>query len=203
MRIDELGERRLITEIVLPALAKHQRDYLGNDCAVIPLNETQSLLITTDAGPRRPFLTSLGVGTFADLGHFAATMSLSDIAAMAGNPLALVAAFICPDALSVNAFEELVDGVSQACNEVGSKYVGGDTNEGHDLRIVTTALGLVDNDRILTRRGAEVGDVVCTSGTIGKALRSYLVAAIHQRSGEAVTVERPHARIEFGQLLGD
>src|SRR5688572_18858496 len=114
MRIDEVGERRLITEIVLPALAKHQADYLGNDCAVIPLNETQSLLITTDAGPKHPFLTSLGVGTFVDLGHFAATMSLSDIAAMAGDPLALVGAFICPSDLSVNAFEELVDGVSQA-----------------------------------------------------------------------------------------
>jgi thiamine-monophosphate kinase len=160
------------------------------------------LLITTDAGPRRAFLTSLGIGSFVDLGHFFATISFSDIAAMAGRPLALVAAFICQGDLAVACFKDLVDGISRACEEVEAKYIGGDTNEGAELRVVTTALGIVDNDKILTRRGAQVEDVVCTSGTVGKALHNYLVSALHQRKGETIGVERPHARIEFGQLLG-
>ena len=203
MRLDDFGERRLIDEIVLPILANHQAEYLGDDCAVLPINETQSLLITTDAGPRRPFLTSLGVGTLTDLGHFFATMSLSDIAAMGGRPLALVAAFISPSDLLVQDFKDLIGGISQACKEVGAKYLGGDTKEGTELRVVTTAVGIVHTDTILTRTGAQIEDIVCTSGPIGKALYNYIVSSLRQREGQTIAVNRPRARIEFAKLLAE
>jgi thiamine-monophosphate kinase len=200
MKVSELGERELIRQVVLPILARSQSDHLGDDCAVLPWDDKSSLLITTDIGSRIPFLRMLQVGSFIDLGHLFATMSLSDIAAMAGTPIALVSACSFDLDFDSEHFRGLVTGLALACEEQGAEFVGGDTKEGPELRVVTTAIGKVETSRVLSRRGAQAGDIVCVSGRIGSVLRSYIRASrCDDNNGEMIL--RPKARVEFARSL--
>lgn len=201
MKASELGERELIRQVVMPYLGRHEPEWLGDDCGVLPIDEQRSILITTDAGPMHTFLRSLQIGSFVDLGHYFATMTLSDIAAMGGRPRALLAAFIFDSAFSVESFDELLNGLTLACEEVGARFIGGDTKEGSTLRVVTTGVGIIETRTILTRRGAQPRDLVCISGKLGTALRSYIKAARQERVGTISRVHRPRARIDFGASL--
>lgn len=201
MRAMDLGERSLIRRYVQPALSPPWVGTFTDDCAVLPIGEETALLVTTDAGPRTPFLLGLNVGTFEDVGHYLATMSLSDIAAMGGVPLAVVAACMMPREENVQHFEDALRGISISCEQHGARFVGGDTKEGPELRIVTSAIGRASSERVLWRSGAESEDLVCVSGHLGGALASYVSAYHLKEEGKPANVLRPRARIEMGRRL--
>ena len=191
MTLAELGERALVRELLLPLLRRAEPSSTLDDCAMIPLDESTTLLLTTDAGPQESFLLNLNIGTPEDFGHFSATMSLSDIAAMGGQPLALVAACILPPTFGVSQFEQLTQGLILACAEVGASYVGGDTKEGAQPRIITTAVGVCPSADLLRRGGARPGDVLCSSGMLGRSLANYLVVARSKRLWSASPFTAP------------
>lgn len=201
VKAKDLGERNIINQIVLPIVAKHHSLFLGSDCAVLPFDNLRSLLITTDAGPKITFLSSLKIGTNIDLGHFFATMSFSDIASMGGEPLALLAACIFPKDFPVDDIEKIIKGISQSCIDHNAKYIGGDTKEGDNLRVITTAVGLVENSKILSRKGAKLGDKVFISGILGKTLSSYISAYKLRNKLTHKRIKRPKARIDLGKIL--
>src|SRR5437868_3334504 len=97
----------------------------GDDCAAL-IPPTRELLVTTDmlmdgtdfvladAGPRR-------------VGRKAMAVNLSDIAAMAGVPFAVVVSVALPPAARALA-EELYLGLRDVADAFGVPIVGGDTN---------------------------------------------------------------------------
>lgn len=196
----DLGERALLRSVIWPRIWSPTALHAGDDAAVIPLADGESLLFTTDAGPRTPFLRSLGMGTFEDLGHFYATMSLSDVAAMGGTPIGLVAAMLMPGEFESSAVAELVNGLAIACEEVNAEYVGGDTKEGNALRVITSVVGRVPSDEVLCRRGARPGQLLFTSGVAGRALSSYFAHRL-KSAPPAGLLWRPRARVEFAREL--
>src|SRR6056297_1384626 len=91
--------------------------------------------------------------------------SLSDVAAMGAEATAAVAVYAAPefDEAELGAF---LDGATGVCDAVGAEYVGGDL-DGHDeFTVATTALG--ETDAPVRRSGAEPGDAVCVTGTLGR-----------------------------------
>jgi thiamine-monophosphate kinase len=50
-----------------------------------------------------------------------------------------------------------------------AQIIGGDTNEGEELVLSGTALGLVDKKHFMARKGARVGDIVAVTGELGSA----------------------------------
>jgi thiamine-monophosphate kinase len=201
MRLNQTGEKSLIRKYVYPELRKHQSEFLGDDAAVVPLDDERVLVISTDAGPQKTFLAALQIGSWVDIGHFFAAISLSDIAAMGAEPVGLVAAFLLDPAVEERVFEDLVQGVSQACQEAGAKYLGGDTKESLGTRLVTTAIGLTKPEEILSRRGAKPGDSVFISGPLGKTVLSYLEAARTRNPCASTFVMRPQPKIHFARNL--
>jgi len=195
--LSDFGERKLIGRFIEPLL-DNPPEYLGDDAAVIPISDHESLLVTIDAGPSKPIMQMFDVGSPFNYGHLASAMSFSDIAAMGGKPVALVAACMFPRGLSVIQFRDFLRGIKSACADVGAKYVGGDTKESASIRIVTCALGLVPSKRILSRSGAKHGDLVAVSGMIGRCLKSY-VSASRSRTSKRVDNARP--RIDLGLAL--
>ena len=92
--------------------------------------------------------------------------SLSDLAAMGATPAGAVAVYGAP------AFEQeeilaFVDGARDICEVVGTEYVGGDLDDHEEFTVATAAVGRTDDP--VFRSGAQPGDAICVTGTLGRS----------------------------------
>ena len=136
---------------------------LGDDAAVLDLPEVGKLIVSTDTSVegvhfRREWLSA------AEIGYRSAAAALSDLAAMAATPVALLAAMTVPAAWH-DALGDLVEGVGTAARAVGALIVGGDTTRGDQLSLTCTVLGYARSP--LMRAGARPGDSVYVTGLLG------------------------------------
>ena len=92
--------------------------------------------------------------------------SLSDVAAMGGAATAAVAVYAAP-AFDESELAEFVEGAVEVCGAVDAEYVGGDLDDHGEFTVATTALGETDDP--VRRSGAEPGDAVCVTGTLGRS----------------------------------
>ena len=102
-----------------------------------------------------------------------AAVNLSDIAAMGARPLGLLLSFCLPRNYLLEDLEEMMEGAQECALSVGTEILGGDTKEGKELVIAGTALGEVEKEHILLRRGAREGDLLAVTGTMGLASAGY------------------------------
>lgn len=167
---------------------------VGDDCAVIPLENT-NLLLTTDMLHRA---TDFPQGAAAyTIGWRTVAVSLSDIAAMGGRPLGLVVALGAPQ-FEPDFIEELLAGLEDCCRAAGAKLLGGDLDHHGELTLVSTALGVAK--RPVSRSGAKRGELVCVTGPLGRtavALKLFKLGEIDQ----ANELFRFPPRIPEGQAL--
>lgn len=138
---------------------------IGDDCALLTPPPGEQLAISSDtliAGRHFPLDTAP-----ADIGHKALAVNLSDLAAMGAQPLAFTLALTLPqaDEAWLAAF---VEGMGALARAAGIALIGGDTTRG-PLSISITVLGSVPPGRALRRDGAQTGDLVCVTGTLGDA----------------------------------
>ncbi|ELZ22641.1 thiamine-phosphate kinase [Natrinema limicola] len=141
------------------ALLDGELEAAGDDAAVV-----DGLVVTTDMLHER---TDFPDGTTRyTAGWRAVGASLSDVAAMGAKPTAAVAAYAAPE-FDPDELLAFVRGASDVCELVGTEYVGGDL-DGHDeFTVATTVIGRTDDP--VRRRGAQPGDVVCVTGTLGRS----------------------------------
>lgn len=105
------------------------------------------------------------------LGFKVTSLALSDIAAMNAIPAQLSVGLGLSNRFSVEAVEELYEGIKLACEEYKVDLVGGDTTSSpQGLIISVSALGLVAEDQLVKRSGAKPNDVICVTGDLGGAL---------------------------------
>ncbi|HEY6943170.1 thiamine-phosphate kinase [Dokdonella sp.] len=138
---------------------------IGDDAAVLAVPPGHELAVSTDtlvAGVHFP------PGTAAcDLGWKALAVNLSDLAAMGATPAWSLLALTLPDATR-EFVDGFIDGYAELAAQHGVALVGGDTTRG-PLAIGVTVLGFVAPGRALRRDGAQPGDVVYVTGTLGDA----------------------------------
>jgi thiamine-monophosphate kinase len=65
--------------------------------------------------------------------------------------------------------DELFSGLRDCAAYYGTRILGGDTDSHQELTVTGTALGWVEKDLVLRRRGARPGDLLCTTGSLGGA----------------------------------
>jgi len=95
-------------------------------------------------------------------------VNLSDLAAMGAAPHAVFLAAQFTKGLSDDWIAAFADGLRAALALSGAKLLGGDTvSTPGPMAFTITALGYVDDGRALTRAGAQQGDLVFATGTIG------------------------------------
>ncbi|MEM2350386.1 MAG: thiamine-phosphate kinase, partial [Candidatus Bathyarchaeia archaeon] len=88
---------------------------------------------------------------------------------------ALLSAIGIPGIYSLEVFEELMAGLRDSSSTYGCYIVGGDLSSSRELFIALAILGLTHRDRIMGRRGAKPGDLVCITGEIGYTSLAYRV----------------------------
>jgi thiamine-monophosphate kinase len=139
---------------------------IGDDAAVLQPPLGQQLVISTDtlvSGRHFP------VGTPAHaIGWKSAAVNLSDLAAMGATPQALLLAISLPHA-DESWLAEFSQGFFDCCAVDHVQLIGGDTTKSQLLTITVTALGWVPNGQAVYRHGAQVGDLIVVSNTLGDA----------------------------------
>ena len=167
-RCEDLGERRLVRRVA-EILGISERD----DCAMVEDGENY-LVWTTDMLHRRADFPEIATGW--QIGWMAAAVNLSDVAAMGALPTGLLSAAGIPPGTEVEYVEEIFAGMKDCARTFGTRILGGDLDSCDELTLVGTALGRVERDRVLRRRGARPGDLLCTTGTLGGAGAGLRVA---------------------------
>jgi thiamine-monophosphate kinase len=111
-----------------------------------------------EAGPRR-------------VGRKAMAVNLSDVAAMAGRPVAAVVSVGLPRRGGRALAEELYRGLRELADAFDTAVVGGDTNSWDGpLVISVTVLGEATARGPVTRRGARPGDWLLVTGPLGGSI---------------------------------
>ena len=101
------------------------------------------------------------------IGHKSAAVNLSDLAAMGAEPAWALLGLSLPDADSA-WLDGFLDGFLALSDRHGLRLVGGDTTRG-PRSISITVHGWVPEGAALCRSGAQAGDDIWVSGTLGDA----------------------------------
>jgi len=175
-RIDVSLEQDLLTWLRANLPSSDQLEIgLGDDAAVFAGHNAANLVVTTD------MLTD-GVDFRLDevdpqhVGHKSLGVNLSDLAAMAAQPVAAFVSLALPrkGAGRLNTLElaiELYRGMLPLAERLAVVIAGGDTNTWNGpLVISVTALGETTEQGPLTRGGARPGDQLLATGRFGGSI---------------------------------
>lgn len=137
------------------------------------------------------------------IGYKAVAVNVSDIAAMGAAPHSILLALALPERLANEQWlSEFAKGLFHACQLFGVALIGGDTTRSDNLVLSVSAQGLLAADTsAIYRSGAEVGDRIYVSGTLGDA--NYALQHPDNEEGIALAhrLHMPTPRIALGAAL--
>lgn len=176
---------------------------VGDDCALLSPRPGHQLALSTDMLVEgRHFLSTVDP---ARLGHKCLAVNLSDLAACGAEPRAFLLSLSMP-----RADEAWLAGFSQGLLALADTHrcelVGGDTTQG-PLNISITVIGDVPRGQALLRSGAQPGDDIYVSGTVGdarlalEAFRDQLSLPESVFQACRLRMEQPTPRVALGMAL--
>jgi thiamine-monophosphate kinase len=134
-------------------------------------------------------------------GWLTTTVSVSDLAAVAADPVAVLVSCSLPrDGWTLEDAREFGRGASDAAERYGCHIVGGDTNWANEESFTSCAIGTVHNGRVLSRLGARPGDALYVTGPIG-AGNAVGFRALAMGGAGAGEPWLPEARVTAGDPL--
>ena len=177
---------------------------VGDDAAALALPDGHLLHVSTDTAVEGiHFLAALSP---TDVAYRSVMAAASDLAAMGASPQAFLLSLTLP-AKDLPWLENFSRGLADVCMAIGAPLVGGDTTRG-PLTLTVTVLGSTPADHYLTRSGAQPGDRLCVSGTLGDAAAGLAVISGQLAVKDAAAADflvtrhtRPSARLALGEGL--
>lgn len=167
MKLKEIGERNIIKEIT----KRHMSVSSTDDCALIEFGD-EYFMMSTDLVSE---LTNIPAGSPpALIGEFAASINLSDIAAMAGIPLGLLISVSANPDTDDSYLYKVFDGMSRKLREFDTEILGGDTKEGSHLSLACTSIGRQKKEKTLLRSNIRPKQILCVTGKLGRASSGYI-----------------------------
>ena len=143
---------------------------IGDDAALLATAGRNDLVVTTDLVADGVDF-DLQVHDPRRVGHKALAINLSDLAAMAAQPLAVVIALNLPRQGGQRLAVELYEGMLPLAEQFHVAIAGGDTNSWDGPLVVSvTAIGEVTASGPLRREGAQPGDRILVTGSFGGSI---------------------------------
>ncbi len=174
--LSELGEFGLIDLLTKNITLKNKSSVkgVGDDASVIDYGSKQTL-ITKDLLIEGVHF-DLTYMPLKHLGYKAVVVNLSDIVAMNGTPKQIIVGIGASNRFSIEALEEIYEGIYLACDKYNVDLVGGDTvSSTSGLFISVTAIGEAKKEDIVYRNSAKKGDLLFVSGDLGAAYAGLLL----------------------------
>jgi thiamine-monophosphate kinase len=163
------GEFELIARYFAPLASEFPGAYgLLDDAAVITPSAGCDLVVKTDA-------IIAGVHFLPDdpadlVARKALRVNLSDLAAKGAQPIAYMLDLALPATIEEDWVAEFARGLATDQEEYRVHLIGGDTNSTPGpVTVAVMAFGEIATGRIIRRGGAQAGDRIFVSGTIGDA----------------------------------
>ena len=148
---------------------------IGDDAALLRVPVGQSLAVSIDTLVKGVhFLPDIAP---ADLGYRALAVNLSDLAAMGAQPAWVTLAITVPH-VDERWLAHFSSGFFELAQQHDVQLVGGNTTRG-PLSISVQVHGFVPEKHALRRSGAQPGDLIFVTGTLGDAVIGLQAALRH------------------------
>ena len=181
----------------------------GDDCGVLSVaGGPVDWLVTSDQlVQERHFIRDKHLPR--DLGRKALVRSLSDIAAMGGEPICFLQTVCLPTwAVCTDWHREFQQGMREAAEDLDLRELalaGGDVSSGELFVATVTAIGQVESGTALLRSGALPGDELYVSGSLGGSARGLEILLLESDPPLGHPAIRRHcaptARLALGRAL--
>jgi selenide, water dikinase len=171
----------------------------ADDAGVYQIAPDQALVQTVD------FFTPIVDDPYA-FGQIAATNALSDVYAMGGKPLTALALVCFPEKADLEILQQILAGGLSKMVEAGCTIIGGHSIRDEETKFGYSVTGLIHPQKILANRGAQAGDsliltkslgtgVISTAIKKGKAEPKWIDAAVQSMT----TLNKPAAEVIAGK----
>jgi thiamine-monophosphate kinase len=153
-------------------LARHPRLAvgIGDDAALVGFAHQAGCLVTTDMLMEGIDFT-IPPATPRQIGWKSLAVNLSDIAAMAGVPVACVVSVALPRPHGFELGQGLMDGIGECADRFAVALAGGDTNTWNGPLVISiTVLGEPTARGPVLRSGALPGDWIMATGSFGGSI---------------------------------
>jgi thiamine-monophosphate kinase len=192
--VNQLGEFGLIDHLTDNIILKHGTSIkgVGDDAAIIDAG-ADYMVVSTDMLVEGIHF-DMAYTPLKHLGYKSVIVNLSDIFAMNAIPQQITVSLALSNRYSVEALDELYEGIHLACSLYNVDLVGGDTTSSpKGLVISITAIGRCEKGKVALRAGARAGDIICVTGNLGAA---YLGLQILEREKQ-IFIENPAIQPEL------
>ncbi len=164
-----LNEFEIISDIFRPLTKGCSRSFdLQDDAAIVRVPKGHDLVVTKDAMVADVHF--LETDPPESVGRKLLRVNLSDLAAKGARPLSYALACAWPHDLGMSWIEKFVHGLLIDQTEFDLYLLGGDTVSTRGaMTLSLTAFGVVRLGKFIERKGAQPGDDVWVTGTVGDA----------------------------------
>jgi len=169
--LERLGEFGLISFLTKNIILKQNSTLkgVGDDAAVLSFDALKKCVVTTDMLVEGVHF-DLSYVPLKHLGYKAVMVNISDLAAMNAMPRQITVSIALSNRFSLEAVDELYQGIYLACEKCNIDVVGGDTTSSTSgLIISVTAIGEALENELVYRDGAKENDLIVVSGDLGAA----------------------------------
>ena len=142
---------------------------IGDDMAEVRLGQDTTVLITTDMLAEGVHF-DLHKATLEQVGYKVIAVNISDCAAMATVPVAVVVSVALPKEYGESELKKLHTGITLACEKFGCVLIGGDIASFKSKEPFVISASMLSRPGVckpLRRSGAQIGDCICVTGTLG------------------------------------
>ncbi len=197
--VDEFG----LIDIIKKKTASFNNEIygIGDDCAIIPIDDKKEILVTTDT-------LIEGVHFFKNsnpyyLGRKSLSVNISDVAAMAAKPKWAFLALTVSDSIDLAYIKEFMDGFKSVMDDFGVLLLGGDTTKGNIFSITITVIGENKRYRSVKRNSAKVNNDIYVTGNIGCSYAGFIAIKDDIKINEQLKMAHinPTARIKEAMLV--
>lgn len=185
MRLRQIGELNLLNEIKKRFSSPNSSILvgIGDDAAVIS-PQKDKIVVTTDM-MNEGIHFDLSFTSFYQLGFKLVSVNVSDIFAMGCIPKYIFLNIGLSKDVDDVMFWEFYEGLSEASKIYGISLAGGDLcSSKRDNIFSATVLGF--GDRIVTRKGASVGDNIYVTGNLGDSACGFEILKRLSKDSQAI-----------------
>lgn len=206
MKISDIGEFGFIDAIKADTFYHKENVVvgIGDDGAVYTTTPGWQQVAVIDTMVQNSHFIIGQTATWHDVGFKAVASNLSDIAAMGAVPTHIVLSTALAPQMEVDDVVEMYRGIKDICRAYEVNILGGDTVMSKEGVVITVAaFGEIEAGKSLLRSGAQAGDVIAVSHTIGDSAGGLDVLLAGQDGYEALKKahQYPEPQISLGRLL--